>query len=177
MLFEEYNVPFPVLVLRNSFLIIEEKWKQLINQLDFEVEDFFSHADELLTKWVSRTSTFNTKLNGSLAEVEQLYEQFKNQATQIDSTLEKHVVALKVKTVYRLLELEKKMLRAEKRKFADQRRQINKIKTSLFPKNGLQERIENCCYYYAMYGSDFIKKLYEHSPALEQEFTVLQIKK
>jgi len=48
--------------------------------------------------------------------------------------LTQHVDALKLKTLYRLQELEKKMLRAEKRKFIDQQRQINAIKTHLFPR-------------------------------------------
>ena len=65
------------------------------------------------------------------------------------------------------------MLRAEKRKFADQQRQINSIKEHLFPKNGLQERIENISYYYAKWGREFIDKLYEHSLNLEQEFVIL----
>jgi uncharacterized protein YllA (UPF0747 family) len=75
-----------------------------------------------------------------------------------------------------LQELEKKMLRAEKRKFADQQRQINSIKEHLFPMNGLQERIENISYYYAKWGRDFIGKLYENSLNLEQEFVILSEK-
>ena len=81
--------------------------------------------------------------------------------------------ALKLRTVQRLQELEKKMLRAEKRKFADQQRQINTIKEYLFPKNGLQERIDNISYYYAKWGRGFIEKLFEYSLVLEEEFVVL----
>jgi hypothetical protein len=35
------------------------------------------------------------------------------------------------------------MLRAEKKKYEAQQRQINKLKTQLFPNNSLQERVEN----------------------------------
>jgi len=72
-----------------------------------------------------------------------------------------------------LQELEKKMLRAEKRKFADQQRQINTIKEHLFPGNGLQERYDNFSYYYAKWGKAFIEKLFEQSLVLEEEFVVL----
>jgi uncharacterized protein YllA (UPF0747 family) len=65
------------------------------------------------------------------------------------------------------------MLRAEKRKFADQQRQIHAIKENLFPGDGLQERYENLCYYYAKWGKEFIQKLYEHSLSIEQEFVIL----
>ena len=91
-------------------------------------------------------------------------------------TLANHVAALKVKTVERLQELEKKMLRAEKRKFTDQQRQIHAIKEHLFPGYGLQERYENLCYYYAKWGRVFIQKLYDNSLSLEQEFVTVQEK-
>ncbi len=173
-LFTHYRIPYPVLVLRNSFLIVEKKWLEQIQRLNYTSEDFFLPEQELLKRLVQRDSKNQTKLNGSLPELEQLYESFKKQAAAVDATLEKHVEALKSKTVYRLQELEKKMLRAEKRKFSDQQRQIHTIKTHLFPGNGLQERFDNISYYYAKWGKEFIKLLYEQSQTLEQEFTVLQ---
>lgn len=175
-LFDHYKIPFPVLVLRNSFLIIEKKWQEKIAHLGFTMEDFFLPEQELLNKLVLKESKNETKLNGSLTELEKLYELFKKQASAVDTTLEKHVDALKLKTVYRLQELEKKMLRAEKRKFADQQRQIHTIKENLFPGNGLQERNDNLSCYYAKWGKEFIRQLYQHSLYLEQEFVVLSQK-
>ena len=172
-LFNHYKIPFPMLVLRNSFLVVEKSWQERIAKLGFSIEDFFLSQEELLNRVVMNESKNEVKLNGSLTELEQLYESFKKQASAVDVTLEKHVEALKLRTVQRLQELEKKMLRAEKRKFADQQRQIHTIKEHLFPKNGLQERIDNISYYYAKWGRELIDKLYEHSLNLEQEFVIL----
>lgn len=175
-LFDHYKVPFPLLVLRNSFLIVEKKWQERIAKLGFTIEDFFLQEQELMNKIVSQESKNDVKLNGSLTELEKMYESFKKQAAAVDSTLEKHVDALKSRTVQRLQELEKKMLRAERRKFTDHQRQINSIKAHLFPGDGLQERYDNFSYYYSKWGKDFIYKLYENSLSLEQEFVVLQEK-
>jgi len=175
-LFNHYKVPFPMLVLRNSFLVIEKSWQGRIAKLGFSIEDLFLSQEKLLNSIVMNESKNEVKLNGSLSALEQLYESFKKQASAVDVTLEKHVEALKLRTVQRLQELEKKMLRAEKRKFADQQRQINTIKEHLFPKNGLQERIDNISYYYAKWGRDFIGELYENSLNLEQEFVVIREK-
>ncbi len=175
-LFEHYSVPFPVLVLRNSFLIVEQKWQATIAKLGFTIEDFFLPEQELVNRLVVRETDKKLKLNGTFTEAEQLYNVIKKQAISIDPTLEKHVEALKTQTLHRLQELEKKMLRAEKRKFADQQRQIHTIKEQLFPGNGLQERKENLGYYYAKSGKEFIKELYEHSLSLEQEFVIVQEK-
>jgi bacillithiol biosynthesis cysteine-adding enzyme BshC len=173
-LFDHYKVPFPMLVLRNSFMIVEKKWLEKITKLGFTIDNFFLSEQELLNKVVMNESNNEVKLNGSLTELEQMYENFKKQASAVDRTLAKHVEALKSRTVHHLQELEKKMLRAEKRKFADQQRQINSVKEHLFPGNGLQERIENISYYYAKWGRDFINKLYKHSLNLEQEFVILR---
>jgi bacillithiol biosynthesis cysteine-adding enzyme BshC len=173
-LFTHYKVPYPILVLRNSFLLLEKKWQEKISKLGFTIEDFFLSEQELLNKLVARDSSNKTKLNGTLTETDKFYGAIKKQAAAIDSSLEKHVEALKTQSVYRLKELEKKMLRAEKRKFTDQQRQIQAIKNHLFPGGGLQERYENISYYYAKWGKDIISKLYQHSLALEGEFVVLK---
>lgn len=175
-LFDHYNIPFPMLVLRNSFLIVEKKWRERIVKLGFTIEDFFLSQEELLNRVVMNESSNEVKLNGSLSELEQMYENFKKQASAVDSSLEKHVEALKLRTVHRLQELEKKMLRAEKRKFIDQQRQINTIKEHLFPGSGLQERYDNFSYYYAKWGKEFFDLLYKHSLNLEQEFVILHEK-
>jgi len=172
-LFEFYKVPFPVLLLRNSFLIAEKKWQERIVKLGFTTEDFFLPEQELMNRLVARETKNEIRLNGNFTEAEKLYETLKKQAVAIDTTLEKHVEALRTQSLYRLQELEKKMLRAEKRKFTDQQRQIHTIKENLFPKNGLQERIDNFMYYYAKWGRDFIRQLYQHSLSLEGEFVIL----
>jgi bacillithiol biosynthesis cysteine-adding enzyme BshC len=172
-LFKFYKIPYPVLLLRNSFLIVEKKWQEKISKLGFTVEEFFLPEQELMNKLVARETKNEIKLNGNFTEADKLYESLKKQAEAVDATLGKHVEALRMHSIYRLQELEKKMLRAEKRKFTDQHRQIHNIKENLFPKNGLQERIDNFMYYYAKWGKDLIRQLYQHSLALEQEFAIL----
>ncbi|MBS1936049.1 MAG: bacillithiol biosynthesis BshC, partial [Bacteroidetes bacterium] len=102
-----------------------------------------------------------------------LYEKLKAITSKVDITLSQHTDALKTKALKPLHELEKKLLKAEKRKFEEQRKQIQAIKSALFPLNSLQERIENFMPYYAKWGKEFIGMLYKNSLALEQEFVVL----
>ena len=52
-------------------------------------------------------------------------------------------------------------------------RKLHKIKTQLFPNNNLQERVDNLMPYYAKWGKQFIRLIYDHSKTLEQEFGVL----
>jgi len=175
-LFAHYHVPYPALVLRNSFLIVEKQWQDRISKLGFIIEDFFLSEQELVNRLVVRETGTKLQFNGTFSETEKMYGEIKKQAAAVDITLEKHVDSLKLQSLHRLQELEKKMLRAEKRKFTDQLRQIHTIKEHLFPGNGLQERHENLSYYYAKWGREFIQKLFEHSLGLEQEFVVINEK-
>jgi bacillithiol biosynthesis cysteine-adding enzyme BshC len=172
-LFDNYKVPYPVLLLRDSFLIVEKKWSEKISKLGFTAEDFFLSEQELMNRVVARESSNEIKLNGNFTSAEKLYDSLKQQAGAVDATLAKHVDALKTQSIYRLQELEKKMIRAEKRKFSDHQRQIHSIKEKLFPDNGLQERFDNLMCYYAKWGKDFLREIYEHSLSLEEEFVVL----
>jgi bacillithiol biosynthesis cysteine-adding enzyme BshC len=174
-LFEHYATPYPVLILRNSFLLIEKKWQDKIDKLGFTHEEIFLPEQDLINRFVSRKTDKQLHLNGTLLATEQLYDTIKRQAASIDVTLEKHVDSLKTTSIQRLRELEKKMLRAEKRKFEDQKQRIASIKNKLFPGSGLQERYDNLFYYYAKWGPQVIHILAEHSLALEQKFSVLSI--
>ncbi|MEO6316689.1 MAG: bacillithiol biosynthesis cysteine-adding enzyme BshC [Chitinophagaceae bacterium] len=172
-IFEHYKVPYPVLVLRNSFLIIEKRWQEKIKRLGFCVADFFKPEQELLTALVAHDKSGALKLEKELEDVKAFYGALKLKAGEIDITLTQHIEALRAKATRPLYELEKKMLRAEKRKYQDQLAQIHAIKIALFPLNGLQERVENFMPYYAKWGSSFIDMLYANSLTLEQEFFLL----
>ena len=175
-LFAHYQVPFPVLILRNSFLFVEKSHVQKIEKLGFKVPDFFQEEHRLLTEYVKRTSGMRLDVKDEVSKLSGIYLNIKNVAGKADPGLLKHVEALQTLAVNRLHELEKKMLKAEKRKFNDQQRQIKAIKNKLFPQNNLQERVDNFMPYYARYGKDFIHTIYEHSPTLEQEFVIIEEK-
>ncbi len=173
-IFEHYQVPYPVLVLRNSFLIIEKKWQEKMQRLGFCANDFFKPEQELLSVLVTKHNQSGAlQLEEELESVKQFYLQLKAKAGAIDTTLERHIEALRAKATRPLYELEKKMLRAEKRKYKDQSGQIHAIKSVLFPRNSLQERIDNFMPFYAQWGASFIDMLYQHSLTLEQEFYML----
>lgn len=172
--FAQYKVPYPILVLRNSFLVVESKWKDKIARLGFTEKDFFSSEQELLTRLVLQNTPGGLRLEEELDAIKGFYTALKQKAGATDKTLEQHIEALRAKATRPLYELEKKMLRAEKRKYKDQQRQIQRIRQVLFPNNSLQERVDNFMPFYAHWGSAFIDLLYQHSLTLEQEFVILR---
>jgi bacillithiol biosynthesis cysteine-adding enzyme BshC len=175
-LFEQYEVPFPVLVLRNSFLLIESQWMAKMDRAGFSITDIFRPAEALVNDIVRRESQNALSLQKEITEANRYYESLKALARPVDPSLEQHVEALQARAVDPIRSLEKKLLRAERRKYGDLQRQVHGLKNALFPGGGLQERMENFMPWYAAYGPEFISDLYKHSPTLEQEFVVLAMK-
>jgi len=172
-LFGHYGTPFPLLILRNSFLLVEKLWKEKLERAGLSLTDLFRPEEELVNELVTRQSQHSLSLEEEISMANQYYENLKRRSGEVDPTLGKHVEALQAKALAPLQVLEKKLLKAEKRKFGDHRRQIHDIRAALFPTNGLQERIDNFMPWYAAKGKKFIEDLYDHSLTLEQEFVIL----
>lgn len=172
--FEAAGQPFPVLVLRNSFLLMEKTDAALQEKLGLTTAEIFGPENELLTQLVKRQSRLQLELTREKEDLRALYEQIRSVAANIDSTLLRHSDALKHQALKKIEVLEKKMLKAEKRKHEALQRQLHKLKTHLFPGGVLQERVENFMPYYAKWGSGFIDAILEASGGLEQQFCILQ---
>ncbi|MEP6677287.1 MAG: bacillithiol biosynthesis cysteine-adding enzyme BshC [Ferruginibacter sp.] len=172
-LFQHYKVPYPVQVLRNSFLILHEKVRLKLESMDVEMKDIFKTEDVLLNAIVKKESALQLNLEKEKAILIQYYASLKTVAAAVDITLTAHAENLCSKALKKIEMLEKKMLRSEKLKFEAQKRQLHKIKSLLFPDNGLQERVENFIPYYAQWGHEFIEQVYKNSLALEQQFCIL----
>jgi bacillithiol biosynthesis cysteine-adding enzyme BshC len=172
-LFDHYGVPFPMLILRNSFLLVEKQWEEKIQRAGLDIAGLFRPAEDLVNELVKRESEHSLTLEREITEANRYYEALKALARPVDPSLEQHVEALQARAVDPIRTLEKKLLKAEKRKFTDLQRQIHTVKAALFPTEGLQERIENFMPWYAAQGPQFIRDLYTHSLTLEQEFVIL----
>lgn len=173
-LFNHYKVPFPMLIVRNSFLIVDEKYQKLLSKMSIMPADLFKGEQILLNDIVKRKTPRRLQLDEEIFQLKQTYDSIKKLVKEIDVTLEKHAEALETVSIKKLAALEKKMLRAEKRKFADIKNQLSKILGSLFPEDELQERTENFMMYYSKYGNHFLEVLYDHSLTFNQEFCILE---
>ncbi len=114
--FEAAGVPYPVLILRNSFLLVDEKSDELIKKLNLSAEDIFKPELELMNALVKKESSNQLSLENEKQLLQQLYNKLKLVAGNTDATLQAHAEALHKKALLKIEALEKKMLRAEKRK-------------------------------------------------------------
>jgi bacillithiol biosynthesis cysteine-adding enzyme BshC len=173
--FAAVNVPYPMLILRNSFLLFTQQQQEKLLKLGFVINDLFKTEDDLLNELVKRQTTHQLDLDKEINQAKDFYQYLKNIVGEIDSTLQQHTAALQTKALKQLTNLEKKMLRAEKRKFETQKNQLHQLKQELFPNNSLQERTENFSLLYSKYGKELLQKIYDASKGLNQEFGIVQL--
>ena len=160
-------------MLRNSFLIVNIKSKSLIDKLNIKFTDVFKSNFELFNKLIKIHSENQLSLTQPVENIKTEFEQIKSIVSKVDSTLVDHVAALEQNLNTNLVALEKKILKAEKRKFTEQQNQIDKLKSILFPNENLQERVENFSLLYSSMGNNLIDTLYTNSKGLDQLFTVM----
>jgi len=173
--FNAAQVPYPMLILRNSFLVMQKAQENLLTKMGFTLNDLFKTQEELLNELVKKESHHQLNLVHELADLNKLYEQMKTIAGAIDPTLKNHTAALQKKAFKQLHALEKKMISAEKRKYDTEKRQITKLKETLFPNNSLQERVDNFSIPYAQSGKAWLELIYNASKGLAQQFGIIII--
>jgi bacillithiol biosynthesis cysteine-adding enzyme BshC len=171
--FGEAKVHMPVLQLRNSFMFIRAKQIQQWTSLGLIKEDLFKPVLDIEVAFVKKQSGELLSLEAELKSLEQVYDQIQKRVKSIDATLGAHANNLSHQSTKKLLELEKKMIRAERRKQAVSIERIHAIKHALFPYNGLQERVENIAEWMGDYGQDWLDAVIQSSPTMQQNFTIV----
>lgn len=173
--FESVNIPFPILLLRNSVSVVSEKQSKKLQNLSISLEEIFLKQNDLLVKKVKENSDIQFSFTDAKELLNQQFLALRRVAEKTDASFIGAVDAQYKKQTNGLLNLEKRLLRAEKRKHSDLVERITEIQDQLFPNQSLEERQRNFSEYYLEYGDSFIKALKEALVPLQLEFTVITL--
>ncbi len=157
-MFDYYEVNYPMLVLRNSAVIINSSLHKKITKLNLKPEDFFGDVELLINNYVKNIIPSGLDLSVEKKRLEELYSAVTVKAEKADSTLKQSVLAEQQKALNALENLEGKMLKAEKRRNETAVNQMRGIHSAFFPDNILQERREN---FIPFYSKEFISEMIE----------------
>jgi bacillithiol biosynthesis cysteine-adding enzyme BshC len=175
--FEQAGVDYPVIILRNSFLFINDKQAKQWASLEFNIEALFNSTQALEIAFVKTQSVENLVLTGHIASLTDLYKLIQQDVIKIDSSLGDHALNLSVQAQKKLALLEKKMIRAEKRKQHTSLARIHSIKSELFPDNNLQERVENFSNWVGDFGWSWVEAILNNSNSVDASFTIVHVSK
>ncbi len=174
--FDEMKVTFPTLLLRNSAVLATSKQIEKIKKLDLTIEDLFLTKHQLETKVTKQVSEIAIDLMPQRNQLKQQFKDLYELAKQTDPTFDKMVAAQETKQLKGLDALEKRLLKAQKRKLADHLSRVTQLQNELFPNGSLQERTANFSEFYLDYGEHLLELLFENLDPLQQEFLCLELK-
>ncbi|MFI0430704.1 bacillithiol biosynthesis cysteine-adding enzyme BshC [Mariniflexile sp. HMF6888] len=173
--FNQVNVPFPILLLRNSVLIQSESQHKKLQNLNISKDAIFLKRDAFINKKVREISNIDIDFSEQKIALKQQFEALYKLAEQTDKSFLGAVKAQEIKQLKGLDALEKRLLKAQKRKLSGQVFRMTEIKNELFPNGSLQERNANFSEFYLEYGDQLIPKLIENLEPLKGEFLILNL--
>lgn len=173
--FEKLGVPYPILLLRNSAMLVDQVSHKRAEKLGFETSDLFKDTREQIRNYVKRSSEKVLDFEAERIELRKIYKAIEVKAGDIDPTLSESTRAMMARSKKMLDKLESKMFRAEKDKFDTEMSQIFKINQKLFPNHTLQERVENFLPYYARLGPALFDILLESFDPFGKQMTVINL--
>ena len=173
--FEAVEIPFPILLLRNSVQIVSKKQVKKLHNLDISFEEMFMEQHLLLAKKVQENSDIQFSFTDATELLTQQFLALRRIANDTDVSFIGAVDAQQRKQLKGLENLEKRLLRAEKRKHFLLINRIKSLQDQLLPNKSLEERQRNFSEYYLAHGHDLIIALKESLKPLEQAFTILEL--
>lgn len=172
--FDALGVTFPMLMLRNSVLIITEKQSEKVEKMDLQVAHLFLKQHSLINKKIRDISNIDIDFTPQKQLLEEQFKQLYELAEQTDESFLGAVKAQEVKQKKGLDHLEKRLLKAQKRKLEDHVVRLTKLQNELFPNRSLQERQLNFSEMYLEMGDAFVPMLMDSLDPFCAEFIVLK---
>jgi len=172
--YEQVNIPYPVLLLRNSFMLISPKQDEIIRKLKLRPVDLFKPLHEIQDLLLAQNGA-TVDLSEELSALEALYAKMQQKAGLADITLATHTAAIGKGAQNKAARLVTKIKTAQRKKLQTQTGQLNRLKETLFPGGSLQERTENIAGFYACYGSAIFDLIKANSLTLKQQFGVIYL--
>ena len=172
--FDQENIPFPILLLRNSAMLLNANQNKKRQDFGLSIADLFLDEHQLKKKFVLSQKGEAVSLKDEMNTLENIYVSILAKTTDVG--LQNSIKSQQQKQLKSLIQLEEKLLRLAKQKNESSLNQISKLKQQLFPNNSLQERHDNFISFYLTHGENFIKIMKENLNPLNPNFVVLSPK-
>ena len=173
--FDESDLSFPILLNRNSVLLVKKKQFEKLSKMNTTIQELFLSQNELITSKTTSLASAKFDFDNQKLFLLKQFNALREVSKLTDISFVGAVNAQEQKQLKGLLNLEKRLLNANKRKYESHISRITSIQSELFPDNSLQERSVNFSEFYLEYGKEFIKILKENISPLNNKFTIIEL--
>ena len=171
--FAHFDVPFPILVRRDSAWWIEAVHARRLEQLGLSAQDLLGDVDALLRRYVTRQSETDVDFGAARDDIRVVLEEVSQRAAAVDPTLRQTPLALNAHVAKRLKDLETRLVRQLKKQQSRDVERIRQLRQALVPNGGLQERRDSFLPLYVRYGTGLFDVLLAAFDPLDMRLKVL----
>ncbi|SHK29230.1 bacillithiol biosynthesis cysteine-adding enzyme BshC [Epilithonimonas mollis] len=173
--FESIDLPFPILIPRNSMLFLEEKIFRKIENAGLKIEDFFGNFAEVINKKILDNNGIKSLLEQKEQDLIHSFSEIKTKAGQTDKTFVNLVNAEETRQLKSFKRMKKRLLKAEKIKQSEKVEQMQSLFLNVHPGGTWQERVFNFSVFYADLGKEWIAETYQQMDVQKSELIISPI--
>lgn len=173
--FSKINIPFPILIPRNSMLFLKEKTLGKIEKLNLTIDDFFQNFTVITNHKLLKDSAI-LKL---LEEKEELlinhFSELKALAETTEKSFGNMVKAEEVRQLKSFKRMKKRLLHAEKIKQGELLERLENLFLTVHPSKTWQERVYNFSVFFSDYGYSWLENCLEEMVVQESKLIIVAI--
>ena len=176
-LYNFFNVQSPIIYPRSSVTIFEKNISSILQKYKLTVNQIFWDPETLKESVLASLSdiTIDDIFNEATEKIDVALDQLKEKLFNFDKTISDASTKYRQKILSYIEELKGKAIDSQKRKHETTLRQIDKLSSTLFPNQTLQERGINFVYFANKYGIDILDKIFEEITIDKFEHQIIEL--
>ncbi len=174
-IFENYSTPMPILVWRNSFMLMHSNDLDRWEKIGFQIKNLFDNAEQIANQYVLKHTQNKLSIEDYKNKTSELLNSLSNHISKVNQQLPKSVIGMEKRIERMYSNLEKKILKHEKRNQSEGIEIALNLRSKYFPSGKLQERKENFSLVYSEVGNELFQILYDNSVVFDKQFKVISI--
>lgn len=171
--FEFFGVFYPMIIRRNSVMVIQNKVAENIEKTGLQVSDFIGVESDIIQKYLDIHATQDIHLDKYRQQIQSIFDEIQNLSIQVDKTLEGYV-GKEGHNVIKIVDgVESRLIKAIKNKESIQLNKISNIYAKLHPEGRLQERFEHFLQFQMGAHEDLTEYLVSHLNPFRKELLLI----
>jgi len=171
--FDRLRIEYPLLIVRDSFLVLNDKQVSSFVDLGFELEDIFKDEHVLIKEFLRTNSKGDMDFEKEEIMLKELKDALLKKVEGVDNSLSGMIHAEMTKMNKLFEKLESRIIKAQKSKQEVSVNKIAKFREAVLPNDSLIERQESFIPNYVKYGSEYLGCLLQYSNVFDSQLKVL----
>ena len=172
--FDFYKVPYPILALRNSALVLDVKHSNKLSNAGLKIEDLFLEKSVLQRKVALQNAKDDLTLLSEKAQLKDITNKLEEIASHIDAPTKSAAFAFEKRLEAQIERFSLKLIRQQKKKSEIEMQQISDLLEYASPGGTLQERKESIASLIQRFGFSILDELVENMSADNEGFLVVE---